>query len=70
MFFIPLAALVVLSLLFRADLGLKGLLTYWSLWGVGLAVAALLNLSPGYFIAFECLLAIAMLIQLRINPRI
>lgn len=64
------AALLVISFLFRHDLGLKALLAYWGAWAIGLAVILGFALSPGYFIAFQAMLAIAMLIQLRINPQI
>ncbi len=70
MFYVPLAALLVVSLLFRSDLGLKGLAAYWSIWLVGLLVAVALAVPPGYFIALQALLAVGMMIQLRINPRI
>ena len=70
MFYLPLVALVVISILCRADLRLKSLVVYWAIWSAGFAVVITLGLQPGYFIAFQALLAVAMLIQLRINPQI
>jgi hypothetical protein len=70
MTFIPLATLIVVSLLYRHDLGAKALLVYFSLWLGGLIAAVSFKLVPGYFVAFQCLLAISMLIHVRANPEV
>jgi len=64
----PLSALLVIAFLFRSDLGLRALLVYAGIWGAGLAAIFLLGISPGYFVAIQCLLAIAMLIHVGVNP--
>ena len=67
---VPLAVLIAVSYLFRDDLGLRALLTYFALWITGLIVVLVLGLSPGVFTAIQCALAIAMLIHIRANPQI
>jgi hypothetical protein len=64
----PFFALVVISWLFRDELGGRTLAVYWSLWMVCLLVIVATHLHPGFFIAAQSGLAIAMLIQLRVNP--
>ena len=70
MTFVPLAALIVISFLYRHDLGAKALLVYGSLWLGGLITAISLHLAPGFFVAFQALLAISMLIHVGANPKI
>jgi hypothetical protein len=65
-----LVTLIVVSVLFRDDLGLKSLLAYWGIWVGGLVATLALGLSPGFFVAVQAALGVAMLIQLRINPQI
>lgn len=63
-----LIALLVIAYVYREDLGLRGMLVYASIWTVGLCAMLLLDLSPGVFVALQCLLAIAILIQVGANP--
>ena len=64
----PLAAILVIGFFFRHDLGVRALAIYGCFWAVGLATVLLLGLSPGVFVAVQCLLAIAMLIHVGVNP--
>ena len=64
----PLAALLVIGFFFRHDLGVRALAIYGCLWAVGFATVWLLALSPGVFVAVQCILAIAMLIHVGVNP--
>jgi hypothetical protein len=66
--FFPLIALVVISWLYREDLGVRAIAVYGGLWLLGLAVVLALNLSPGVFVVVQCVIAIAMLIHVRANP--
>jgi hypothetical protein len=66
----PVFAVIVIALIYRGDLGPRALMIYGIIWGIGLAVAAGLDLSPGIFAAFQCMLAIAMLIHVGANPNI
>ena len=66
----PFFALIVISLIYRGELGARSLLVYWGIWAVTLAVAMALNFQPGFYVAFQAILAVAMLVQLRINPAI
>ena len=67
---VPLATLIVASYIYRAELGARALIIYGLLWSAALAVVFALSLSPGIFAAIQCVLAIAILIQVRANPRI
>ncbi len=64
----PLSAILVIGYLFRSDLGARALMIYGVIWGAGLGTVQLLGVSPGYFVALQCLLAIAMLIHAGVNP--
>ena len=68
--FFPFVALVVISFLYREDLGLRALLVYWGIWVVGLVVMLVFHLSLGVLLVLQCILAIAMLIHVRANPEI
>jgi hypothetical protein len=68
--FVPFFALVAISWLYRDELGGRALAVYWGLWLVGLLVIFFARLHPGFFIAAQSALAIAMLIQLRVNPEV
>ena len=70
MHFFPFFAPVVISWLYRDELGGRVLAIYWSLWAVSLVVIFFARLHPGFFIAAQSALAIAMLIQLRVNPEV
>jgi hypothetical protein len=64
----PLIGIVVISWLYREDLGVRALGVYGGLWLLGLAVVLILNLSPGVFVVVQCVIAVAMLIHVRANP--
>ena len=66
----PFFAFAVISWLYRDELSARSLLIYWGLWLSGLTVIFLTKIHPGFFAAFQCVLAIAMLIQLRVNPEV
>ena len=66
----PLIALLVIGYIYRDDFGGRSLLTYALLWIGGLATVWGLGWSPGVFVVVQCLLAVAMLIQARVNPRL
>ena len=66
--FVPLIAIVVISWLYRDDLGVRALAIYSGLWLLGLAVVLVINLSPGVFVVVQCAIAVAMLIHVRANP--
>jgi hypothetical protein len=66
--FFPLIAIVVISWLYREDIGVRALAVYAGLWLLGLAVVLLFNLSPGVFVVVQCVIAVAMLIHVRANP--
>lgn len=68
--FFPLVALLVIGGLYRDDLGLRAIFGYAAIWLVGLAVLFVFDLSPGFFVVLQCLLAVAMLIHVRANPQI
>lgn len=68
--FVPLAALLAVSYLYREDLGVRALVIYFLLWVIGVVVMFAFQLSPGIFTAWECSLVIAMLIQVRANPKL
>lgn len=68
--FFPLIALMVIGYIYREDLSRRARMSYVILWLCGLAVVLTLGLSPGYFVVLQCLLAIAMLIQVRANPEV
>ncbi len=68
--FFPLVALLVIGGLYRDELGLRAIFSYAGIWLVGLAVVLLFDLSPGYFVVLQCLLAVAMLVHVRANPQI
>ncbi len=70
MFYFSLAALVVVSGLYREELGLKALLVYWIVWAAFLAGIFLSRLPLAYLATVQAILAIIMLIQLRVNPEI
>jgi hypothetical protein len=70
MVYFPFAALLVISVIYRSDLGLKALVSYWSIWAAGLLVIIVFSISPGFFVAIQAVLAVAMLIQLRVNPQL
>ena len=60
----------VISWLYRHDLGGRGLSIYWGLWLAGLVINVTCGLHPGFFIGFECVLTVSMLIQLGVNPNV
>jgi len=60
--------LAVISWLYRHELGMRALGIYWGLWALGLTVSIVSGVHPGFFIGFECLLTVAMLIHLGVNP--
>jgi hypothetical protein len=64
----PFFGLAVISWLYRDELSARSMLIYWGLWLSGLTIVLLAKLHPGFFASFQCVLAIAMLIQLRVNP--
>ena len=64
----PLSAILVIGFLFRHDLGMHALLAYGGVWSVCLVTVLLLGLSPGFFVATQCFIAIAMLIHAGVNP--
>ena len=66
----PLIALVVIGILYREDLSRRAIITYAAIWVAGLAIVFISDMSPGYFIVMQCLLAITMLIQVRANPQL
>jgi hypothetical protein len=66
----PLIALLVIGILYRDDLSMRAIIIYAAIWAAGLAAVFVLDLSPGYFIVLECLLAITMLIHVRANPQL
>jgi hypothetical protein len=66
--FFPLIAIVVISWLYREDLGVRALAVYSGLWLLGLAVVLIFNLSPGVFVVVQCVIAVVMLIHVRANP--
>jgi hypothetical protein len=66
--FFPLIAIVVISWLYREDLGLRALAVYGGLWLLGLAIVLTIHLSPGVFVVVQCVIAVAMLIHVRANP--
>lgn len=70
MIVVPLAALLAISFLYRADLGARALAVYALLWVAALALCLVLSLSPGVFTALQCALAVALLIHVRANPRL
>ena len=63
--FIPMA---VISWIYRHELGMRALGIYWGLWALGLITTLLSAVHQGFFIGFECLLTVAMLVQLGVNP--
>lgn len=67
MFYIPLAALIAFSLIYRTDLGLKSVLIYWIIWVVALGMVVTLKLQPVVFTSFQALLAATMYIQVKRN---
>jgi hypothetical protein len=67
---IPLIAIIVIAFVYRSELGTRALLVYGGAWATGFAIVISLDLSPGIFVAFQCALAIAMLIHVRANPDI
>ena len=70
MAFFILIPMAVISWLYRHELGGRGLGVYWGLWLAGLLINATCGLHPGFFVGFECLLTVAMLIQLGVNPNV
>jgi hypothetical protein len=66
----PFFAIIVVSFLYREDLGVRALIIYASLWSAAFAIVIVARLSPGIFGAAECAIAIAMLIHVRANPDI
>ena len=66
----PFCACAVISWLYREELSARALMIYWGLWLSGLTVILIAKIQPGFFAAFQCVLAIAMLIQLRVNPEV
>lgn len=60
----------VISWLYRHDLGGRGLSIYWGLWLAGLVINVTCGLHPGFFIGFECVPTVSMLIQLGVNPNV
>jgi hypothetical protein len=67
LFYIPLAALIAFSLIYRNDLGLKSVLIYWIIWAVALGIAVALKLQPILFTSFQALLAAIMYIHVKKN---
>ncbi|MBC7365430.1 MAG: hypothetical protein H7343_01245 [Undibacterium sp.] len=63
--FIPMA---VISWIYRHELGMCALVIYWGLWVIGLITTIQSAVHLGFFVGFECLLAVAMLIHLGVNP--
>lgn len=70
MFYFPFVALVVVGYLYRHDLGIRSLLIYFGIWAAGLSLAVMFSAPPGFFIAGQCLVVIAMLIHAGANPRL
>lgn len=66
----PFSAILVIAFLFRHDLGVRALLIYGGIWILGLATVLLFGLSPGVFVAAQCLLAIVMLLHVGVNPEV
>jgi hypothetical protein len=62
-FYLPLAVLISASIMYRKDLGNKAVLMYWGLWLVGHLACSKLPIPSYYFIAYEALLSVAMLIH-------
>lgn len=68
--FSPLISLVVIGYIYREDLGARALGLYGVLWSLGLVTVLGLDLSPGFFVVLQCVLAVAMLIHVRANPEV
>lgn len=66
-FYIPKAVLIALAVIYREDLGLRAILIYAALWVVGAVAMAILHVAVYGFIAFEALLAVAMILHVRKN---
>ncbi len=54
---------------YREDLGPTARLINWVVWAASLALAVILKLPAGYFVARQTALAAIRLIQLRVNPK-
>ena len=67
MFYLPLAALIAISLIYRNELGLKSVAIYWTIWIIALGVVVALKLSPFIFVAFQAFLAAIMYIHVKKN---
>lgn len=66
----PLIALIVIGYIYREDLGARALAAYGMAWSLGLVAVLGFDVSPGFFVVLQCLLAVAMLIHVRANPEV
>jgi len=67
MFYIPLVALVIISLIYLSELGLKSVIVYWIIWAAALGIAIALKFQPMIFIAFQAILGAIMFIHVKKN---
>lgn len=70
LFWVPLAALIAVSLLYHAYLGLKTIGIYALIWVVCFAVISVFEWPALIFLAIQALLAISLYLQARMRSMI